>query len=156
MEDKLLVAVIGVSSALAGTLLGGLISYFSNKNLKDREWKLSIIREEINELKKLYSDYLSEATRLEVASLKNKVNDLREFNVLGTILSQIELLGSQNVIKAARELGDHVLHSHVENIEKREKGFFDHKCNYVAAVKKELLELKVHRELLDSDSTRNV
>lgn len=151
MEDKLLIAVIGVSSALAGTLLGGLVSYLSNKNLKDREWRLSIIREEINELKKLYSDYLAEATRLEVVSLKHKINDLREFNVLGTILSQIELLGSQKVITAARELGDHVLYSHAENVKKREKGFFDHKSNYVAAVKKELLELKVHRESLNSD-----
>ena len=149
MEDKLIITLIGVSSALAGTLLGGFISYLSNRSLKDREWQLLIIREEINDLKKLYSDYLAEASRLEVASVKNKVSDLREFNALGTLFSQIELLGSQSVIKAAKEIGDHVLHSHVKNVEKREKGFYDHKCNYVAAVKKEFLELKTHNKSLN-------
>lgn len=142
MEVNIVIALIGVISVLAGTFLGGFISYLSNKNLKQEEWYLSLLQQEINELKKLYSDYLAEASRLEVASVKNKINDLREFNELGTIFSQIELLGSQDVINAAKQIGEHVLYSHTINVKKRDKEFYEHKSNYVSAVKKELLMLK--------------
>ena len=135
-------ALIGVIAALCGTAVGGLITYFTNRDLKKTEWKLSVLREEINDRKRLYSDFLAEAYRLTLISFQTKYNDLKEFDILNRYYAQIELLAADKIVETAKAIIDNVIDGHSENNVNPEKLFFDVKRNFIHEVKKELFQLK--------------
>ena len=78
------------------------ISY--NKNLKRKEWDYLITRDEINERKELYSNFLAEAYRLSMIAFQIKLSDLKEFDLLTKYYSQIELLSEEKLINAAKSI----------------------------------------------------
>ena len=61
MSSQMITALFGVFATLCGIIIGGLITYFTNRDLKRKEWELSVLREEINDRKRLYSEFLAEA-----------------------------------------------------------------------------------------------
>jgi len=142
MSSEIGITVIGVTSALLGTTMGGLISYFTNKAIKQKEWWSSILRDEINERKKLYSDFLAEATRLTWVSIEAKQGDLKDFHLLGNLTAQIELLGSDGVVNASKAIMAHVLSLHSSHQEKPGLAFFDVKTTFINEVKQEINNLK--------------
>jgi hypothetical protein len=142
MTPDISIALIGVASALFGTTAGGLISYYANKEIRRTEWRSSIIREEINEKKKIYSDYLSEATRLAWIGVENKSDTVREFHPLSNLAARIELVGSEKVVEASKMIMDHVLSLHTENKKTMERTFFEVKTVFINEVKQEIYRLQ--------------
>lgn len=142
MSTEINIALIGIASVLLGTTAGGLISYFTNKEIKRKEWSSSILREEINEKKKLYSEFLTEATRLTWTSIETKSGDLKEFQLLGNLTAQIELLSSERVVEASKAIMDHVLSLHVSHQEEPGRTFFEVKTAFIHEVKQEIHSLQ--------------
>ncbi len=135
-------ALIGVVSALLGTALGGLLTYFTNRDLKLKEWHLSVLRDEMNDRKKLYSELLSEATRLTLISAQTKIGDIKEFQHMGDLVAKTELVASAEVIREAKTIMDHMLSLHAKQQKSQESSFFELKTRFIAAVKDELEEMK--------------
>ncbi|PKN19494.1 MAG: hypothetical protein CVU71_08300 [Deltaproteobacteria bacterium HGW-Deltaproteobacteria-6] len=142
MTSQIVIALIGVFAALIGAAIGGLITYFTNRDLKKKEWMLSVIREEINDRKRLYSEFLAEAYRITILSLQTKCGDLREFDILHRYFAQIELLASDDIVNAARTIVDLVIDRHSKECEKHDISFVDLKKTFINLVKEELSRLK--------------
>jgi hypothetical protein len=141
MPPQVIAAIIGVSSALIGTLIGGFISYLSNRNIKREEWQLSLIKEEINSRKKLYSEFLGEANRLVLFSLEEKVSSTRQLDSLISYFTQIELVATEKVIERAKSLADCVLTCNTQSANKKDQDFYNLKKYFIESVKDELFEL---------------
>lgn len=77
MDTQLVVAVIGVSAALLGSIVGGVSSYLSTRSMRKLEWKLARIDREIDKRETLYADFLSSAN-LGMLSSFNKDPDSTE------------------------------------------------------------------------------
>jgi hypothetical protein len=147
MAPQVIAAIIGVSSALIGTLIGGFISYLSNRNIKLEEWQLSLIKEEINSRNKLYSEFLGEANRLVLFSLEEKVSSTRQMDSLMSYFTQIELVATEKVIERAKSLADCVLTCNTQSANKEDQDFYNLKKYFIEAVKDELFELGTSGEL---------
>lgn len=141
MSPQVIAAMIGVSSVLLGTFTGGFISYLSNRNLKLKEWRLSLIKEEVSVRRKIYSDFLSEANRLILYSLEGKFNSARNLDMLTNYFSQIELVSTAQVIEQARNLVSCIVISNTESIIKSNQDFYRLKEYFIESVKNELAEL---------------
>jgi hypothetical protein len=137
MTSQMMTGLIGVLAALGGTTIGGLITYFTNRDLKKKEWELSILREEINDRKTLYSSFLAEAYRLLLISYQTKYGDLKEFTILNRYLAQIELLADDEVVKEAMTIVDHVITNHSQRDNDTDKDFYISKANFINEVKQE-------------------
>ena len=142
MSPQIITALIGVFAALFGTAIGGLITYFTNKDLKRKEWQFSVLREEINDRKRLYSEFLAEAYRLTLISMQTKYDDPKEFDILNRYLAQIELLATGKIVEEAKAIVDHVVVRHSESSEKQIRSFFDVKTSFVNEAKEDLHNLK--------------
>lgn len=142
MSSQMVTALIGVFAALGGTTIGGLITYFTNKDLKKQEWKLSVLQEEINDRNRLYSEFLAEAYRLTLVSVQAKYSDLMEFQNLNRHFAQIELLAAEEVVNEAKAIVDHIIVLHSESSDKQDRSFFDVKTSFINEVKEELYKLK--------------
>lgn len=142
MSSQMITALIGVFAALCGTTIGGLITYFTNSDLKRKEWELSVLQEEINDRKRLYSEFLAEAYRLTLISVQTKYGDLKEFDILNRYFAQIELLADDKIVKEAKAIVDHVIVRHSESSEKQARSFFDIKTSFINEAKEDLYRLK--------------
>ena len=105
MDTSVLVAIVGLIGAFVGTVVGGLISYFSTKAVRRLEWKQGMIQKDIQTREDLYADFLSEASRIILVSFTKEAKDISptEFSKLVALEAKVwfhsELLGNQ-----AREL----------------------------------------------------
>lgn len=142
MSSQIITAIIGVFAALCGTTIGGLITYFTHRDLKRKEWVFSVLREEINDRKKLYSDFLAEAYRLTLISIQTKHDNLKEFEILNRYLAQIELLSTGKIIDEAKAIVDHVIVCHSMNSGKQSRSFFDVKTSFINEAKEDIHKLK--------------
>jgi len=141
MAPQVIAAIIGVSSALLGTLVGGFLTYLSNKNLKLIEWQLSLIKEEESNRRKLYSDFLGEANRLTLFSIEGKVGSVRELDSLINCFSQVEFVSTEQVIEQAKKLVDCVIACNTKSAIVQNQDFYCFKKNFIEATKNELNEL---------------
>jgi murein L,D-transpeptidase YafK len=138
MNPQFVIALIGVSSALLGTIIGGWISYLSNKNLKMTEWKMSLVKEDANFRRKLYSDFLSEVNRLTVFSSESKVESIKDLSFLINYYTQIELLSSQEIISCSKEIVSCVVARNRENAVEPKQDFYDLKQRFICSAKYEI------------------
>lgn len=141
MAPQVIAAIIGVSSALLGTLVGGFLTYLSNKNLKLIEWQLSLIKEEESNRRKLSSDFLGEANRLTLFSIEGKVGSVRELDSLINCFSQVEFVSTEQVIEQAKKLVDCVIACNTKSAIVQNQDFYCFKKNFIEATKNELNEL---------------
>lgn len=142
MYPQVIAAIIGVTSALLGTVIGGYISYFTNKNLKIKEWHLSLTKEDMTIRNKVYSDFLGEANRLILFSIEEKASSIKEFDSLINYFSQVELLGTEKVIEQAKKLVDCVLAGNTQSANKQNQDFNHEKKYFIEAAKDELSKLR--------------
>jgi len=141
MAPQVIAAIIGVSSALLGTLVGGFLTYLSNKNLKLIESQLSLIKEEESNRRKLSSDFLGEANRLTLFSIEGKVGSVRELDSLINCFSQVEFVSTEQVIEQAKKLVDCVIACNTKSAIVQNQDFYCFKKNFIEATKNELNEL---------------
>ena len=103
--DSQLLAMFG---ALAGVLIGGFINFFASKSVKQREWKLSLAKDQIALRQRLYGEFLAEAQRLLTISIYEQLSLPRDIHLLNNILAQITLLAPEELVVRARAVREHI------------------------------------------------
>jgi hypothetical protein len=133
--------LVPVVTALGGVLLGHLLSYFTITRTKEREWRLSLAKDEIAARRKLYAEFLAEAQNVVVAAMKQKSADLAALNPMNTRFAEITLLCPDPVIEAARRIADYGLTCHSEAGPKEEISFYRLKEGFIDAAKADIAAL---------------
>ncbi|UNB57094.1 hypothetical protein [Aeromonas hydrophila] len=103
-----------------GVILGGGVSYFTNTKVKQVEFRQSMIRYELENRRKLYSDFLAEANKLALISIENKSSSPTFLLDISRLLAEIELVGSKDIHKQARRILECIVNAHskdAKNIE---------------------------------------
>jgi transcriptional antiterminator Rof (Rho-off) len=139
-SPQILIALIGIFAALAGTTIGSVTTYFANKNLKKKEWELTLIKETLIERKKLYSDFLAEAYRHTLLTVEKNGVNLNELNILHRYLSNIELVSNEKIITEAKTIVSNVFDDYMEA--ENNENFAALKDRFIKEVKLELESLK--------------
>lgn len=114
MAEDLTVAVISAGAALLGSLVGGVISYFTTKDATLRQWKQSLVLRELERKELLYSEFIGECARMILSSIDKKESAGVAFANLYTLLGKIRMMSSKEVYTAAEALSKHctAVHSH--------------------------------------------
>jgi hypothetical protein len=137
VANDITVALIGIGSALLGTTVGAIATYYSNKAVKTLEWKHSIKREEIHEKKKLYSSLLAESSRLVLRAIEEKSDQVSEFENITNYIAQIQLISNDAVFNAAVSIADYVVSAHYKNEKERKENFSQLRKSFAKAVREE-------------------
>ena len=70
METQLLVALVGLLGALTGSAVGGTISFLSSRAVRRLDHRQSSLQKDREAREALYADFLAEASRLMLLSLR--------------------------------------------------------------------------------------
>ena len=143
MSNEIIIAIIGIAAALIGTIIGGAVSYFSNKSINTLEWQRRIKNDEVTERKDIYSSFLKYSYKLRVDAIRqSQIEHPSGFNDLTFVYSQIELIASQPVTDSACKLYTHVVKSHNAGNDTTEDEYAQLKGQFIYAVKNELAKLQ--------------
>jgi hypothetical protein len=134
--------LIAVFAALGGTLVGGFINYFATRSMKDREWRLSLARDQIVLRQKLYFEFLVETQRLVVQAMENKLTSAIELNAMNSKFAEISLVASQPVVEIARILADYAVSSHAQDDSDSPRNFFALKERFIEAARKDIASVQ--------------
>lgn len=118
METEITTAIVASISALAGSVVGGFASYFSNKSMRKLEWKLSELEREIASRRTIYAKFLAEANKHIIQSFEKKANSATPMQELFNLHSEIALISPYIGLKA-KEIASCVLDHQLENNDKR-------------------------------------
>lgn len=116
MDTEIATAIIAATSALAGSAVGGVASYFSTRSMRKLEWQLSEIEREIASRRALYGQFLAESNKWIVRSFDQKANSFAEMQELLNLHSEISLISSKIGAKA-KEILSCVLDHHQKDKE---------------------------------------
>ena len=133
-----LIAVLGT---LGGALLVGVINYFSNRSVKNHEWRLAIARDQVSSRQKLYAEFLVEAQRLVVLGREEKISSLTGLNAMNSKFAEVCLVASQPVIEEAKKLADYALTSQSTPPAKEVANFFILKESFIAVARKDMAKV---------------
>lgn len=111
MDTEIATALIVAASALIGSAVGGVASYFSTKSMRKLEWKLSEIEKEIASRRAIYAKFLAESNTWIVRSVDQKVDSFAEMQELLNLQSEISLM-SPKIGEKAKEILSCVLDHH--------------------------------------------
>jgi ribosomal protein L1 len=136
--------VVAVLGTLSGALLVGLINYFSNRSVKNHEWRLALAREEVAGRQKLYAEFLVEAQRLVVQAREDKISSATDLNALNGKYAEVCLVAPQSVIEEAKKLAEYAITSHAAQPAKEAADFFSIKERFIAVAREDMA--KVLRE----------
>ncbi|GAX34133.1 hypothetical protein [Nodularia sp. NIES-3585] len=142
MSPQVNAAIIAFFAGILITLLGGFISYLTNKSIKLKEWQLILIKEDITIRQKIYSDFLGQANKLLLFSIEEKASSVKELDSIINYFSQIEILATQEVIEQAKKLANYVLDANTQSSNKQNQDFNNIKKHFIEAVKDELSKLR--------------
>ena len=95
------IAILSAASALLGTIIGGIISYFTTRYTVTNQHQHNQRTREIDNRESLYSDFLAEVTRLGLLAIEKKPNEASDFSRLAALQARIKLLASSDVASAA-------------------------------------------------------
>ena len=127
--------VIAIVGTLSGAVVVGIINYFSNRSVKNHEWRLARARDQISVRQKLYSEFLVETQRLVVQSREEKISSLSDLNPVNGKFAEICLVASEVVIEEAKKLADYAITSHSVQPAKEVANFFTLKESFIAAAR---------------------
>jgi hypothetical protein len=99
-------AYISALAALAGALIGGLTSFVTSWSTQRAQLRHSHREAERGELKALYNDFITEASRLYIEAITNKtdnIDDITELVRLYAMVGRMRLVSDEAVIDAAME-----------------------------------------------------
>ena len=134
--------VVPAVAALAGTVAGGLITFFTNFWLKRAEWRKEMIASERSKREQLYSDFMAEAGRLLCAGVDKSIDSASEMSVLYSLVGRIRMLASAPVVSAAEELTTEVINGLGRKSKEESTRKIPIADRFSTACRKELDELK--------------
>ncbi len=88
-------------SALAGTAVGGLTSFFGSWLGQSAQFKAQLFLQEKGRRQELYRDFVEEASKVYIDALTNDQPDLSKTIVLYALLSRMRILSSPKVVEEA-------------------------------------------------------
>ena len=133
--------VIAVLGTLAGALLVGLINHFSNRSVKNHEWRLALARDQVASRQKLYAEFLVESQRLVVQARESKVFSLNDLNALNGKYAEVCLIAPQSVINEAKKLAEYAITSHAVQPAKEVADFFRLKEGFIVVARKDVAKV---------------
>ncbi len=135
--------ITALSSVLAGTVSGGIISYITGVSLKNKEWKLALIRERLHEREKLFAEFLVITQHLLIQSMEHKIEKPSELTVMNNEFARIEMVASKSTVEAAKLICDYVLTSHSsQELQNKNRDFYTLKQTFIHAARKEFKSLE--------------
>jgi hypothetical protein len=137
------IAVLSAASALLGTIIGGVISYFTTRYTITQQHRHDQRMREIEKRESLYSDFLAEVTRLTLLSIDKKASGAADFVLLSNLQARIKLLASNEVGAAAGEMTSFTVKK-FSNIDESKGNKEDEKLplRFIEIARNELEELK--------------
>ncbi|WP_146606178.1 hypothetical protein [Mesorhizobium kowhaii] len=142
MPNEILASLISTGGTIIVAILAAAISYGVGRGMKTHEWRLGIVREKVSLRHRLYTEFLAEADRLVLQGLEAKTAQASAFHTLTARLSEVELIGSDSVVEAARGVCGSALASHAAADAEPKDAFYDIKRNFVSAVRREISEIE--------------
>jgi hypothetical protein len=146
MNVELQIAVITACSAIAGSVVGGLVTFLTTRHLKSQEWRQEQLVRELSKREELYSDFLTECGKLSLRSIDTDLEAATEFAHHHALLGRIRLVSTQNVASAAEVLAKVVVDifrpKGSESLSKAGVTFFEAQSKFCEACRFELEELK--------------
>lgn len=133
--------VFAIVGTLSGAIVVGVINYFSNRSVKNHEWRLALARDQISMRQKLYSELLAEAQRLVIQAREEKASSLADLNLVNVKFAEICLVASEEVIEEARKLKDYAITSYGVPPAKEAANFFTLKEAFIAAARKDMAKV---------------
>lgn len=130
-----LVAVIG---ALSGVAIGGLINYLASMRVKNHEWRLSLARDRVALLQKLYVEFLGEAQRVVRLAREEKVASLSDFDFLHSKMAEVSLVAGDEVVAQAHKLVDCAVTSRNAPPANEVSKYFELRKSFIAAARAEI------------------
>jgi len=127
--------LVAVAGALGGVILGHLLSYLAVRSAKDREWRLSLARDEITSRQKLYAEFLAEAQEVVTRSMNQKSSDPSILNAVNSRFAEITLFSPDAVIERAKLIADYALTCHSKEGPKQGSNFYLLKSEFIKAAK---------------------
>jgi hypothetical protein len=103
MPPEIQIAIVSAASALLGSIVGGLLSYLTARQLKIREWHQVQLEKEITKREDLYSAFVVECGSLVLVAFDQKLTQAKGVAPLTGLLSRIEMCSSGEVVSAARD-----------------------------------------------------
>lgn len=105
-------AYISALAALAGTTIGGLTSFTTSWFTQRTQLRHAHRDAERVELKKLYQDFITEASRLSVEAQRAKTDDINDISGLAALHAMVgymRLVSDQAVIDAATRIEENII-----------------------------------------------
>ena len=133
-----LVAVLGT---LSGALLVGVINYFSNKGMKNHEWRLALARDQFTIRQKLYAELLVESHRLVIQAREEKISSLADLNAINGKYAEVCLVGTTAVIEDAEKLTGYAITSYSTQPASEIAEFYTLKRSFIAAARKDMAKV---------------
>ena len=117
MEPNILIPAI---AALGGTLIGGLITFLSSYILKKAEWEKETRIEQIKKREDLYSEYITECSRLLMTRIDTPLKSTSEMVLVSSLFARIRIYSTPPVEQAANNLMKEILSTNKAEEESKE------------------------------------
>ena len=130
--------LITASAALLGVLSGGVITFVSNSQIKNKELKHQLNSEYCREKREMYAEFISSINMALIKSLQDKSHVWEQMNDISGQLAKIELIGDPKVHAIAKQLMTVILDSYKKVPEGKQNDLAELRKQYVKEVKLDL------------------
>ena len=113
MEGDLNPAYISALAALAGAAIGGLTSFATSWLTQRAQLRHAHREAERAELKTLYSDFITEASRLFADAVTHQTDEITGLVGLYAMVGHMRLVSDQTVIVAAMRVADTIIETYL-------------------------------------------
>lgn len=133
--------IIPAITALVGVLVGGVINYLSMRSVKNREWRLSLAKDQAASRQKLYAEFLVEAQRLVIQAREEKISSLSDLDALNGKFAEVSLVAPDSVVETAKKITDAAITSHSAPPAKEVTDFFKLRTEFIVAVRQDIAKV---------------
>jgi hypothetical protein len=105
MSSESGIYVLVAASALLGSIIGGLLSFFSSYYLGKKKFEQDLVSRDLEKRSALYGDFMAEVGRITLLSLDGKIESASEFGALYSLLGRIRIVAPKEVADAAAKFG---------------------------------------------------
>jgi len=133
--SSVLTSLIPAGIALIGVFAGGIVTYFANLKIKTKELNHQLFREELQEKRILYSQFLSEVNIAALKAIDSKADAFSKLQTTSSLLAQIELVGNTDVHKSAQEITEILLNMYAQMPKESNGNLATAKASFIKQVK---------------------
>lgn len=108
MSSESGIYVLVAASALLGSIIGGLLSFFSSYYLGKKKFEQDLVSRDLEKRGALYGDFMAEVGKITLLSLDGKIESASEYGALYSLLGRIRIVAPKEVAEAAAKFGSQV------------------------------------------------